>query len=210
MPDHDQKAKASSKRLIQAPGDAELPDDEGDGGTGDWQGTVDQAMAGAYQDIFQRPLSSEEFYYLLSLYPYITIADHANAFIGQEEMPKRMKTKNGWNMFVYESAICIGTNYFESQRFQQENNLKGLGTLSKQGLDAIIEMIDYVRAEKNWETIEIIFGNYTLQRLVWIMCTLTDTPVVGFDPRIEDEVVRRWLEKIRKRLLYPPEFPIGI
>lgn len=176
----------------------------------EWESTVAQTVAGAYQDIFNRPLTQEEYYYLLSLYPYITISDHANAFIGQEEVPLRKKTKNGWNMFIYESAVCIGTNYFESERYQAEHNLKGLGTLSKQGLDAVIEMIDYVRAEKEWETIEIIFGNYTLQRLVWIMCTLQNIPVVGFDPRVEDEVVRRWLEKIRKRLLYPPEFPIGV
>jgi hypothetical protein len=163
-----------------------------------------------YQDLFNRPLSQEEFYYLLSLYPYITVCDHNNAFIGPDEIPKRLKTENGWNMFVYESAVCLGTNYLAAERFQIENDVKGLGTLSKQGMDAVTEMIEYIKANKQWETLEIVFGYYPLQRMVWIICTIFGYPVTGFDPRVEDEVVRRWLEKIRKRQLYPPEYPISI
>lgn len=172
--------------------------------------TVSAIIGDATKDIFNRPISREEYLHLLSLYPYVTVCDQANAFIGAEEIPKQLKTKNGWNMFVYKSAICLGTNHFESERFQAEQNLKGLGTLSKQAMDAATEMIEYIQAEKNWENIEIIFGNYTLQRMVWIMCVMLHHPVSGFDPQIEDEVVRRWSEKIRKRLLYPPENPIAI
>lgn len=175
-------------------------EDEGEGG----EGVVD--LTATIADIFTRPLTQEEYCYLLSLYPYITVCDHDNAYIGPAEMPKRLRTKNGWQMFVYDSAICLGTNYLEVQQYQSEHNIKGVGTLSKQGPDAILEMLEYIKEHKKWKTIEIVFGLYSLQRATWALCSILKYSVFGFNAQPEDEVVKRWIDKLYKGKLYPPEY----
>ena len=93
-------------------------------------------------------------------------------------------------------------------KFQPDQALKGLGTLSKQAIDAAIEMVEYIRLHKKWSSIEIIVGHYPIQRDTWIVCSLFEYPVKGFDPKPEDQVVKSWFDKIRDRILYPPEKPI--
>ena len=155
--------------------------------------------------LYDLPLTPADIAYLISLYPYVTIADEGRVYIGPNEQPKRMHTKNGWRMFVYESAVCLGTNYLAAEHYQQEHDIKDTGTLIKQGHDAVTEMIEYVKTEKAWEAIRIVYGNYSLQRMVWIMGVALNYRISGFYPEEEDERIRQFLEKIRRRTFYPGE-----
>jgi hypothetical protein len=165
-------------------------------------------LESAKDNLFDRPVKQEELYYLLSLYPFIVLCNADNAFLSPDEQPTRFRTKNGWIVVEYADAIVMGTNYWEAERYASEHNLKGLGTLSKQALDAMIELVEHIKKKKRWARLEVITGHYPLQRLAWIISTELEFPVIGFSPQPEDEVVRRWFKKIRARVLYPPEYPI--
>lgn len=167
-----------------------------------------EILESAKDSLFDRPIKQDELYYLLSLYPYIVVCNADNAFLGPGEKPTRFRTKNGWIAVEYADAIVMGTNYWEAERYASEHDLKGLGTLSKQALDAIIELIEHIKRKKRWARLEIITGHHPLQRLAWIVSSELEFPVIGFNPQPEDEVVRRWFKKIRTRQLYPPEYPI--
>lgn len=159
-----------------------------------------------FETILKRPVTKEEIAYLLSLYPYVTIADDNRVYIDHQEKPEQIVLPNGWLMFVYESAICLGASYYEAQRYIHEQGIKGAGTFVKQGNDAVLHLLNYMRDVKGWETIRIVFGSRLLQRLTWVHCVGLNYRVTGFYPDEEDEEARVRIEKIKRRLLYPQRF----
>jgi predicted RNA-binding Zn-ribbon protein involved in translation (DUF1610 family) len=218
--------------------------------------SAEQMAQLAMKTIYDRSLSTDDFYFLMSQYPFVVVCNSEYAYIDPDDHPKRIRTKNGWTMIIYKDAICLGTNYLEAERFQYEHGIRGLaawealkfkcpkcgytdeqalkqagangddiyacpkcgfkpeqgvkgfGTMSKQAIDAVIEMVEYIREHKKWAAVEIIIGHYPIQRDTWIICSLFDYPVIGFEPKPEDMVVKSWFDKIRDRILYPPENPI--
>jgi predicted RNA-binding Zn-ribbon protein involved in translation (DUF1610 family) len=218
--------------------------------------SAEQMAEYAMKNIYERDISADDFYFLMSQYPFVVVCNSDYAYIDPDDNPKRIRTKNGWTMIIYKDAICLGTNFLEAEKFQYEHGkrglaawedlhfkcpkcgnkdekalkesgaknediyscpkcgfkpeqgVKGFGTLSKQAIDAVIEMVEYIRQHKKWSAVEIIVGHYPVQRDTWIICSLFDYPVAGFDPKPEDRVVKNWFDKIRDRILYPPEKPI--
>lgn len=176
----------------------------------------------AVENIFNREITSQEFYYLLSLYPYLEICDADYPYLDEGAIPKIIMAENGWRIFDFDTVLTAGA--YELFCRPKVKNTKeedtdgdngdngdngdggGHGTIVKQYADIAFEMID-LAIQKGWTGAEIISGFYPMQRIAWIAAAEKGYELKGFEPTPEDYVVQSWVTRIREKKLYPPGKP---
>lgn len=172
---------------------------------------IKQSMDG----IFERPITPQEFYYLLSCYPYLIVCNADYPYIDQGKKPIITQAKNGWPIFNFNNVIYAGSNILFAELNgkgklsvkQKEDDEGGNGTIVKQFSDVAYEVMALAK-QLGWPMIEIVSGFYPMQRMAWIAASEHNYEVKGFEPSVEDEVVRSWVTKLHKGKLYPTEKPI--
>lgn len=161
-------------------------------------------------NVFERSVTPQEFYYLLSCYPYLTICNADYPYIDSGTKPTITYAKNGWPILNFNSVICAGSNILFAELngkkplSKQDEDEGGNGTIVKQYSDVAYEAMALAH-QLGWPTIEILSGFYPMQRMAWIAAMENNYSIKGFDPSIEDEVVRNWVMKMHKGKLYPTE-----
>ncbi len=177
----------------------------------------------AYESIFSRPITPQEFYFLLSRYPFLQICDADYPYIDAGTEAKVVHAQNGWIMHSYGTVIYSGGHELLLQQLvemkqrqrQQEREDEGgdggdeggSGTIVKQYTDVAFEMIELAML-LGWRAAEVITGFYPMQRMAWIAASEHGFSLKGFEPSKEDQVVRNWVMKLRTGTLYPPAKPI--
>lgn len=167
----------------------------------------------AVENVFDREITSQEFYYLLSLYPYLEICDADYPYLDEGTVPKVINLKNGWQVFDFGSVLCASRYELfcrpiaaPLQEEGEGGKQGGDGTIVKQYSDAAFEMIQ-LAIQKGWSAAEIVSGFYPMQRIAWIAANEKNYSLKGFEPTPEDYVVQSWVTRIREGKLYPPSKP---
>jgi hypothetical protein len=169
-------------------------------------------------NVFERDMTPQEFYYLLSCYPYLTVCNAEYPYVDQGVKPTVTYAKNGWPILNFKTVIYAGSNALFAElrgkgkretaaEGKKEDDEGGNGTIVKQFSDVAYEVMTLAH-QLGWPTIEIISGFYPMQRMAWIAGLESNYSVTGFEPSIEDEVVRGWVTKLHQGKLYPTRLPI--
>lgn len=172
-----------------------------------------------------RPMTEDDFYYLVSRYPYLEIADINTEFFAPSQTPEFIKAKNGWvihntgNILRAAQPELIGLLHYgydlshagiETELFGKHDVLQkdegdgdgesGVGELKPCG--TIVNQLFTVAfemidvAQHMWSACQIIRGYYPMQRAAWIASQHREYKLEGFEPSPEDEVVSNWIENI--------------
>ena len=178
-----------------------------------------EAAKGAIDNVFERPISPQEFYYLLSCHPYLEICDADNPYVDDTTPPKVYQAKSGWTIIDYGSLLATGHNSLSARELamrhkqeleagEEEEGSEG-GTMSRQMLETVFELIQ-IAMRNGWNCSEIVSGFYPMQRLAWIAAAENNFAIKGFNPTSEDRVVQNWVMKLRDKKFYPGTKPIFI
>ncbi len=188
---------------------------------GDEAKQVWEAAKGAVASVLERPLSPQEFYYLLSCHPYLEICDANNPYIDDKKEPKIYQAKSGWTIVDYGSVLAAGNSELSARelamRHKKELQEKGEedddgsqgGTVSRQIAETAFELIA-IAIKNGWDCAEVISGFYPMQRMAWIAAAEKKFAFKGFSPTAEDRVVQNWVMKIRDGKFYPSTKPTFI
>jgi len=159
-------------------------------------------------NIFEREITPQEFYYLLSRYPYLEICDVDYPYIDKGTKPEIIVASNGWHIYNYGTVIAAGSHELIAmmrvkQKKEEDGEEGGAGTIVQQYSDVAMEMMDLAK-KIGWRLAEIVAGYHPMRRMAWIAGELIDYPLKGFNPSREDYVVYRWVSQIKNKQLYPP------
>lgn len=165
------------------------------------------------ETIFERSITQQEYFYLLGQYPYIELCDHENPYLDQTRAPNIITADNGWHIFDYGNALFSSGNEWVSaarrkkKQMEIEEEESGSGTIIKQFTDIAFLLIEMIE-KKGWVGIDFLGGYYSMLRMAWIAAERKKLKYYHFEPTMEDYVVYHWVDKIKNKVLYPPEKPI--
>ena len=176
---------------------------------------MESEIQDAMESIFDRPITPQEFYFLLSRYPYLQICDVEHPYIDEGVVPKVTTSPSGWEIHNYGTVVRSGSYellaYLTQARLREggegEGDIGGHGTIVRQYTDVAFMMIQ-IAIENGWSGAEILSGFYPMQRMAWIAAREAGYSLKGFLASDEDRVVEDWVRRIRKGDLYPPKKPI--
>ncbi len=166
------------------------------------------------QNIWDRNMTPQEFYYLLSRYPYLEICDQEKPYQEPGSRPKFIKSQSGW--IIHDFGNVIRTSgcdlpYKELQRLyktlitdykeeddqgeggQGEGGPQRSGTITGQMVTTAYELI--LLAQERWGKGQIVSGFYGMQRAAWVAAHRAGFELSGFNPTVEDNVVYNWVAK---------------
>ncbi len=171
-----------------------------------------QEVRSAVSNIFERDITPQEFYYLMSRYPYLELCDADYPFIDKGTKPKIITAETtGWKIYNYGTVLAVGSHELVAMMRAKENkdddDEGGTGTIVQQYSETAMEMVALAK-KQGWRMAEIVAGFYPMQRMAWIAGEMQDYALKGFDPGREDYVVLHWVSQIKKGKLYPPEHTI--
>lgn len=181
-----------------------------------------KAAQAAIDSVFEREITPQEFYYLLSCYPYLEICDANNPYIDETKPPEIYHSRVGWTVVDYGSVLITGACEYSArslarlrrQHLEEEgesgDDVSGGGTIVRQFSEATFDLINIAQNEKKWKATEIVSGYYPMQRMAWIAANEVKLPLKGFSPTAEDRVVQNWVMKLRDRKFFPFSKPIFI
>jgi hypothetical protein len=173
------------------------------------------ALHEARRTIFEREVTPQEFYALLCRYPYLEVRQTGKRLPPLGTTPKIITAKNGWKIYDYGHFLATGCHELMAYLWVLEDSEDGggeggdghgYGTIVQQAADVVEQMLAMAK-EKGWTSSDIISGHYPLQRLYWILSDLSGHKVSNFEPSLEDYVVRRWVEALRKKEFVMPRYP---
>lgn len=170
-----------------------------------------------FQDLWNRPMTEEEFYYLLGQYPYVMLGADLTIPDLQTRKPSIIRAKNAWPIFDYgDVLLSAGNPYLSLSAKQQalengeEDDGEGTGTIIQQFTDIAFLLIDMI-AERNWTFVYLAEGYYPMLRMAWIAAERKGLRVEGFEATATDYVIARWVNLIQDQEFYPtPGFKPGL
>lgn len=179
------------------------------------EGKVPEASELA-KEALTRPITHNEFYYLLSRHPYLEIGDSAGSAPKAGRAPETKTTKTGWVVQDYGDCIVTGPGRLVFGRYvgltEEEDEeggggagLTDQGTLQQQIIETAKELIEM--AQGRWDKASILKGFYGMKRAAWVAAGLKDYGLSGFEPTEEDQVVYNWartLEGLEPEPYTPP------
>lgn len=167
-----------------------------------------------------RPMSEEDFYYLLGRYPYLEIVN-ASVETPMRQPVKKSTLQNGWPLFDFGDVLLTGQSYLMSLYMYQtdlsrttlsatevlkqykalEANMEAEisrmtpdGTTVQQFFDAAMGVMSI--AMGRWDSARVTRGYYAMQRAAWISAETHNYEFYGFEPTPEDQVVLAWTQKL--------------
>lgn len=174
----------------------------------------------ATDNIFKRDLSREEFFYLMSCYPYLEICDADYPYIERGTKPEIIDTPNGWRIFDFKSVLVSSASELQQRRRyprpgavlppglsdddEDEEGGGGFGTIVNQ-YAVIADQMVAIAQQKGWAAAEIVSGYYPMQRMAWISSRERNYTLKGFEPGPEDYVVSDWVQRMHNKQLYIPD-----
>ncbi len=171
---------------------------------------LDAALREARRTIFEREVTPQEFYALLCRYPYLEVRQTGKRLPPLGTAPTIITAKNGWKIYDYGHFLASGCHELMAYLWVQEDSEGGdgggYGTIVQQAAEVVEQMLA-LGIQKGWTSSDIISGHYPLQRLYWILSDLMGHKVSNFEPSLEDYVVRRWVEALRKKEFVMPRYP---
>jgi hypothetical protein len=157
----------------------------------------------------ERAVTYEEFYYLLSRYPFLDI-HHPDGYAPLEQrQPVIIKAKSGWDILDYGDRLRTSPGLFmygaysKSGRRQADDDgdsgggdwVKSTGTLVQQFADTAYEVIA-LAIHKGWPAAQVYSGFYGMIRAAWIAAESKHFLLQGFDPTVNDKVINGWVTKL--------------
>jgi hypothetical protein len=161
-----------------------------------------------------KPLRYEEFYYLLSRYPYLDL-HHPDGF-AQNTTPKIITLKGGWDIQDFGDRIRTSPGRFlygaynpaavdedgddgsdgsKGGKSGGDGILRPQGGLTEQMIDMADEMI-LLAMEKEWPEAVVLGGFYGMIRAAWVAADVQEYKVTGFEPSESDAVVNAWVRQL--------------
>lgn len=182
---------------------------------------LQEEIEGKVASVFDREITPQEFYYILSCYPYLEICDADYPYIDDKVEPKITIHENtNWKIIDYGSVLATGACELLTKKYRKPGGARaqveaeaeveeqeGSGTIALQYQD-MAELMINLAMEKGWSRAEIISGFYPMQRIAWILAEEKGYTLKGFDATPEDVVVQGWITRLRQGKLYPPGTPI--
>ncbi len=173
------------------------------------------AVKSAVDNVFERDLTPDEFFYLLSCYPHLELCNIDYPYIDPGTKAEVIKMPNGWQVLDLQSVITTSASELQQRRHayprlgsslslsthDDDEEGGGHGTIVKQFADIAEAMID-LAIKKGWKAAEIISGYYPMQRVAWVVSMERNYELRGFEPTGEDLVVADWISQVRNKKLY--------
>ena len=173
----------------------------------------------ATDNIFKRDLTHEEFFYLMSCYPYLEICDADYPYLDQKTKPEIIQLANGWQIFDFKSVLVSSASELQQRRRyprpgaiippdiigNEEEGEQGSGGTIVNQYAVVAEQMIILAQQKGWTAAEIISGFYPMQRIAWIISQERHYPLKGFSAGPEDYVIANWIQRLHRRQLYIPE-----
>jgi hypothetical protein len=162
------------------------------------------------ESIFNRPVTQQEYLYLLSRYPFIELCNHENNYLDLSTPPQVIVADNGWYIFDYGNALFASGNEYLNASYRKRKEEEtgeaqgGHGTIVQQFSDIAFLLIDMIEA-RAWGGIDFLTGYYPMLRMAWIAAELKSLEYYYFEPSVEDYVVYNWVSKIKKKTFYTPD-----
>lgn len=164
------------------------------------------------QEIWERDVTHEEFYYLLGRYPYLELCNMDDP--EATDTPVRLhKAQSGWLIHCYDNILCsasmelpiteirrlykslLGETVSATQLAKDEETGEGgRGTLQAQIIKTAYEMVQI--AYDQWQNVKIVGGFYGMKRAAWVAAKRFGKVLEGFNPTAEDKVVLYWASKL--------------
>ena len=178
---------------------------------------LSQIMHEARRTLFDRDITPQEFYALLCRYPYLEVRKTETAMPAPGVPPTIITAKNGWKIYDYGDFMVSGCYELIAQLWVLNDSENGggdeggeggggYGTIVQQTADVVQQMLA-LALQKGWPTSEIVSGHYPLQRLYWILASLSNHEVSNFERTLEDFVVWRWIKALREKEFVMPKYP---
>ncbi len=170
--------------------------------------------------IWERDITHEEFYHLLSRYPYLELhnVDKPKPLIN--DTAQLHKARSGWIIHDHNDVICASSTELpisEVRRLyntllgettataksaasaadsddDEDGGEGGRGTLQAQMITTAYEMVQM--AYNRWKNVAIIGGFYGMKRAAWVAAMRFGKQLTGFEPTSEDKVVLYWANKL--------------
>jgi|GEM_PF-3030938 len=184
---------------------------------------IEREVQRAKANIYNRNITPQEFYYLLSRYPYLQLCDANYPYVDQGTQVEILETECGWKVYNYRTLLASGCHELMAMllaheaRFPEkkkeedeggsEGGASGSGTIVRQYSETAFEMMLLAKT-LGWSAAAVVGGFYGMQRMAWVAGELIDYPLKGFEPTAEDYVVLRWTSSLYEGTLYPPKIPI--
>ena len=173
---------------------------------------IAQAVREARRTLFDRPVTPQEFYALLSLYPYLEVCSKGAFMPPLGTEPTIITTKNGWKIYDYGDVMATGCHELIARLWVEEDSEDGggegggdYGTIVKQSAE-VVKYMFMLAKQKGWPSSEIISGHYPLQRLYWAFAMLSNYKIDNFNPGLEDYVVLRWIQALEAKTFVMPRY----
>ncbi|MFU8797505.1 MAG: hypothetical protein ACNA7Y_02250 [Gammaproteobacteria bacterium] len=155
----------------------------------------------------EKSIRYEEFYYLLSRYPYLDLQHSAGSQPLAERPLRILSVKGGWDIQDFGDRIRTSPGRFlyggyrvrHSQDDEEGESTGGViqpqGALTQQMIDMAEEMIA-LAMEKGWPEVDVVGGFYGMIRAAWVAAAIQDYKIVGFEPSENDAVVEVWVRRL--------------
>lgn len=162
---------------------------------------------------WNRPISEEDFQYLLKLYPFVQMIN-SEAVWEETVIPQFSESPCGWLIHDYGQAMSVSRGeylYGDSHPHLRDKAADSSGTVVKQTFDTADAMVAKA-IEKGWAGIDIIAGTDFMKWSIWVATQIRDYPLIGYEPTKQD---REKFERIRRVLvskeasLEPGKAPLG-
>jgi hypothetical protein len=145
-----------------------------------------------------KPIRYEEFYYLLSCYPYLDL-HHPDGF-DPNHTPQIIKVEGSWDILDFGDRIVTGPGRFLLGGSRDEESSTGepvrpKGTLVEQMIKMADELI-FLARKKGWPEVVVRSGFYGMIRAAWVAADIQGYKMTGFEPSESDSVVNVWVRQI--------------
>ncbi len=165
------------------------------------------------KEVITRPLSGDDVEYLQKIHAYLAITNPERPMFEPEGEAAIWRSTSGWLIYDYGNYIVTSSGIFaygyhpDSLKQKAINDLpdddKGgrrrkidynqTGTITQQIVDTSRDVLTL--AQQRWPSAQMVEGYPNMRRMAWVIATLNDFTIEGFNPSVEDRVVLEWARR---------------